>query len=348
MASSGQRTALVTGAAGFIGSHLVEALLRQGMRVIGLDNLSTGRRANLKFVRAAVKREQWNLFTFVDGDIRDAKLCQQTCVGVDSVFHLAALASVPQSISQPELVHDVNTSGFLNVLIAAKDNQVSHFVFASSSAVYGDHGEGTVSESNACAPLSPYAATKLANEFYAQAFSASYAMRTIALRFFNVYGPRQISTGPYASVIPLWIEALASDRPATLFGDGTATRSFCYVKDVVQACLRTIGGRREPGFRAYNVAGQSAIAMADVYPLLREVVARKVPGASELELIKAPARSGDILHSRADTRLFAEVFGACDETSLKAGLSETVDAFLRDHDFHVGLKSSRKPRIELV
>jgi UDP-N-acetylglucosamine/UDP-N-acetylgalactosamine 4-epimerase len=231
------RVWLVTGAAGFIGSNLVEALLRLNQRVIGLDNFSTGSEQNLAEVRALVGPARWKYYLHIQGDIRDAATCQQAAAGVDFVLHQAALGSVPRSLANPIDSHSANASGFLKMLVAARDARVKRFVYASSSSVYGDHPGLPKVEDETGRCLSPYAATKLVNEIYADVFARRYGLETIGLRYFNVFGARQDPAGPYAAVIPKWIAALLGDEPVWINGDGQTSRDFCYVANVVQANL---------------------------------------------------------------------------------------------------------------
>ncbi|HYG34532.1 MAG TPA: NAD-dependent epimerase/dehydratase family protein, partial [Clostridia bacterium] len=228
---------LVTGVAGFIGSNLLESLLRLDQRVIGLDNFATGSKRNLEQVKELVGPERWANFKFIDGDIRDLDTCRHAAQGSDYVLHQAALGSVPRSIEKPDESHAANVTGFLNVLMAARDSGVGRFVYASSSAVYGDHPGLPKVEDQIGGCLSPYAATKRANELYAEVFTRCYGIETVGLRYFNVFGPRQDPEGPYAAVIPKWIAAMLEQEPIYINGDGETSRDFCYVANVVQANL---------------------------------------------------------------------------------------------------------------
>ncbi|HUP00739.1 MAG TPA: NAD-dependent epimerase/dehydratase family protein, partial [Gemmatimonadota bacterium] len=231
------RTWALTGAAGFIGSHLLESLLTLEQRVIGLDNFSTGTRRNLDEVRTEVGEERWERFTMIEGDIRSADACRRACEGVDLVLHQAALGSVPRSIAEPLAAHETNVTGTLNMLLAARDEGVERFIWASSSSVYGDHPDLPRVEEQIGRPVSPYAATKRACELYAEAFARTYSLDVIGLRYFNVFGPRQDPEGPYAAVIPVWIATLLNGGAPVVYGDGGTTRDFCYVADAVQANL---------------------------------------------------------------------------------------------------------------
>ena len=228
------KTWLVTGAAGFIGSNIVETLLKLDQKVLGLDNFATSKRRNLEEVKKLVGPSQWKNFKFIAGDICDWETCRRACRRVDYVSHQAALGSVPRSIEEPLTANESNITGFLNMLIAARDNQVKRFVYASSSAVYGDHPGMPKVEDAIGAPLSPYAVTKYVNELYADVFARCYGTQTIGLRYFNVFGPRQDPDGPYAAVIPKWIAAMMKNDPVHINGDGESSRDFCHVDNAVQ------------------------------------------------------------------------------------------------------------------
>lgn len=231
------RTWLVTGVAGFIGSNLLETLLKLDQRVVGLDNFSTGHRYNLDEVQTLVSAEQWARFRFIEGDIRNLADCQRACAGVDYVLHQAALGSVPRSIDDPLATHASNVDGFINMLVAARDAKVKRVVYASSSSVYGDEPNLPKVEERIGNPLSPYAATKRMNEIYADVFARTYGMSLVGLRYFNVFGPRQDPNGAYAAVIPKWFASLLRDEPVYINGDGETSRDFCYIANTVQANL---------------------------------------------------------------------------------------------------------------
>jgi len=246
---------LVTGVAGFIGSNLLEALLKLDQRVIGLDNLSTGNKANLDEVRGLASPAKWEQFRFAEVDITDLASCQIACAGVDFVLHQAALGSVPRSVEDPLTCHQSNVTGFLNMLLAARDAKVKRFVFASSSAVYGDDPELPKVEEKIGKPLSPYAASKAIDEVYADAFANAYQFGSIALRYFNVFGPRQDPEGAYAAVIPKWIAALLKRERVQINGDGETSRDFCFIENVVQAnLLAATATKPEAVNQVYNIA----------------------------------------------------------------------------------------------
>ena len=247
-------TWLVTGAAGFIGSNLVETLLRLGQRVVGLDSFATGHRRNLDEVRALVGDEAWRRCTFLEGDIRDATTCREACTGVDYVLHQAALGSVPRSIEDPLTTNAANITGFVNMLVAARDAGVRRFVYAASSSTYGDHPELPKIEERIGNPLSPYAVTKLVNELYAAVFARTYGFRSIGLRYFNIFGQRQDPNGAYAAVIPRWFAALLTGEPVYINGDGETSRDFCFIDNCVQANLLAAIAPDEAADQVYNVA----------------------------------------------------------------------------------------------
>ncbi len=316
---------LVTGSAGFIGSHLVETLLGLGQDVVSLDNFATGYRSNLDEVRRAVGELAWRRHTFHQADIVDADACRSACQGVDIVLHQAALGSVPRSIEDPVRTHAANATGFLNMLVAARDAHVERFVYAASSSTYGDHPGLPKVEDEIGRPLSPYAVTKYVDELYAQVFSRCYGVATTGLRYFNVFGPRQDAEGAYAAVIPRWAAAMLAGTPIVIYGDGETTRDFCYVGNVVQANLlaataavATISGQ------VYNVAVGGRISLNDLYAALRDLVAERHPGLRIALPIREDFRAGDVRHSQADIAKAAGAFRYAPTHDLRAGLSEAL------------------------
>ncbi|HWO42801.1 MAG TPA: NAD-dependent epimerase/dehydratase family protein, partial [Candidatus Eisenbacteria bacterium] len=246
---------LVTGSAGFIGSHLVEVLLRLGQHVVGLDNFATGYARNLEQVKSAAGAAAWRQFRNIEGDIRDLAVCRQACEGVDYVLHHAALGSVPRSIEDPLATHGANLTGFLNMLVAARDASVKRFVYAASSSTYGDHPGLPKVEEVIGRPLSPYAVTKYTNELYAEVFGRCYGLQSVGLRYFNIFGPRQDPDGAYAAVIPKWIGQFIGRQPVYINGDGETSRDFCYVENAVQANLLAAATEApEAVNQVYNVA----------------------------------------------------------------------------------------------
>lgn len=319
---------LITGVAGFIGSNLLEDLLGLGQTVVGLDNFSTGHRANLSDALSAQWQHAQN-FSLIEGDIRDAGTCRRACAGVDYVLHHAALASVPRSISEPAENHAVNVDGFVNMLMAAKDASVSRFVYASSSAVYGDTVTQPQVEARTGKPLSPYAASKAINETYAVAFEMAYQLRTVGLRYFNIFGPRQDPEGAYAAVIPRWISNLLLDLPCVIYGDGETTRDFCHVANVVQAnLLAATSLDTSATAEAYNVACAAPLTLNVLYGTMREQLARSLPGVASASPTYEPFRAGDIRCSSASIEKAAQLLGFAPTHSVSAGLQQTIAWYL--------------------
>jgi UDP-N-acetylglucosamine 4-epimerase len=320
---------LVTGAAGFIGSHLVEHLLRAGQAVVGLDNFATGHRANLDDAVGRAGPGAGARFRLVEGDVADGAVCREACQGVERVLHQAALGSVPRSLLDPLATHRANVDGFITLLVAARDAGVHRFVYASSSSVYGDDPGLPKVESRVGQPLSPYAATKKVNELYAQVFQRAYGLQCIGLRYFNVFGPRQDPQGAYAAVVPRWIATLASGERCQLHGDGTTSRDFCYVANAVQANLRAaLVPDASATDAVYNVAVGARTSLAELHDLLRERVAARRPRAARLEPQHGPFRPGDIKDSLADTSLAKAQLGYAPTHALARGLDETVAWYL--------------------
>jgi UDP-N-acetylglucosamine 4-epimerase len=292
---------LVTGAAGFIGSHLTEWLLRLDQAVVGLDNFATGFRHNLEAVLRQVTPAQAARFELVEGDIRDPGACERACRKIDLVLHQAALGSVPRSINDPLTSHEVNLTGFLQVLGAARAAGVRRVVYASSSSVYGDHPALPKVEDVIGKVLSPYAASKHAGEIYANAYGRCYGLELMGLRYFNVFGPRQDPNGPYAAVVPLWFAGLLRGTEVAINGDGETSRDFCFVENVVQANLlaATTTDPEAPG-QAYNIAVGDRTTLNELFRLIRERVARFEPAAASREPVYREFRPGDVRHSLAD------------------------------------------------
>ncbi len=294
------KTWLVTGVAGFIGSNLLETLLKLDQCVIGLDNFSTGYQRNLDEVQSLVTAEQWGNFQFIEGDIRDLITCQQACKNVDYVLHQAALGSVPRSINDPILTNQSNIDGFLNMLVAARDAQVKSFTYAASSSTYGDHPALPKVEANIGKPLSPYAVTKYVNELYADVFARCYGFNTIGLRYFNVFGPRQDPNGAYAAVIPKWTAALLKGVTVYINGDGETSRDFCFVANAVQAnLLAATTENSEATSQVYNVAVGDRTTLNELFSLLRDNLAQHGVSA-HTQPVHQGFRVGDVRHSQAD------------------------------------------------
>ncbi len=319
---------LVTGAAGFIGSNLVEALLAAGQQVIGLDNFATGHRANLDEVRGAVGDERWSRFELIEADIRDRDACARAVHGVEIVLHQAALGSVPRSLADPLTSHDVNVTGFVNLLDAARLAGVRRFVYAASSSTYGDEPNLPKREERIGSPLSPYAATKLANEVYAAVYARSYDFPSIGLRYFNVFGPKQDPDGPYAAVIPKWIATMVAGGEVEIYGDGSTSRDFCYVDNAVQANLRAALAGDEAQNQVYNVAVGERTSLNQLFGLLRDGLARHQVHYGK-EPVHGDFRRGDVLHSEADISKARERLGYAPTHRISDGIAEALPWYLR-------------------
>ena len=292
---------LVTGCAGFIGSHLVETLLKLDQTVVGLDNFATGHRRNLDEIKALVAPGQWQKFHFIEADIRDPEACRHACREVDFVLHQAALGSVPRSLADPLATNAANIDGFLNMLVAARDAKVRRFVYAASSSTYGDHPDLPKVEQTIGRPLSPYAVTKLVNELYAEVFGRCYGFSSIGLRYFNVFGTRQDPEGAYAAVIPRWTRAMLLGEQVLINGDGETSRDFCFVANAVQANLLAATTEHPAAVnQVYNVALDDRTSLNRLFLLLRDVLAETRPELGSLQPGYAEFRPGDVRHSQAD------------------------------------------------
>lgn len=317
---------LVTGAAGFIGSHLVQALLQLEQQVTGLDNFLTGKRENLQQVARLVGPANWRNFHLLEGDIRQADCCQRACSGMDYVLHQAALGSVARSLQEPLMYHSINVDGFLCILEAARQARVKRVVYASSSATYGDHPALPKMESQCGLALSPYALGKQINEHYASLYQRSYQLESIGLRYFNVYGPRQDPAGAYAAVIPGWIAALRLGKAVVIHGDGLNSRDFCFVENVVQAnVLAAACERSEATGQVYNIAVGQRTSLLELFHLLQALLAEQGPSAAPEH---RPFRAGDVRHSHADISRAAELLGYRPSHDLQRGLQQTVAWYL--------------------
>ena len=319
------RTWLVTGAAGFIGSHLVQTLLDLSQRVVGVDNFATGSRRNVAEAGAG-----HGLFTFHEGDITDAAFMARACAGVDVVLHQAALGSVPRSIADPQATHRANVDGFVTTLIAARDAGVKRVVYASSSSVYGDDATLPKVEHRVGKPLSPYAATKAIDEVYAGVFQQTYGLSSVGLRYFNVFGPRQDKDGPYAAVIPLWVSRLLAGEACTINGDGDTSRDFCFVGNAVQANILAGVAPDDAAGRAYNVAFGARTTLSSLFGLLRDGLAALETDAAKqqalltMKPVPGPFRPGDVRHSLADISLARQYLGYEPTHDIAAGLNEAL------------------------
>ena len=321
---------LVTGSAGFIGSHLLEALLRLGQEVVSIDNFATGCRQNLDEVEHAVGDTLWQRHTFIEADIADLDTCREACAGVNIVLHEAALGSVPRSIEDPLRTHAANATGFLNLLVAARDAGVTRFVYAASSSTYGDHPGLPKVEDRIGQPLSPYAVTKYLDELYAQVFDRCYATSSIGLRYFNVFGPRQDPEGAYAAVIPRWVAAMLRGAPITIYGDGETTRDFCHVANVVQANLLAAATVDPAAIgQVYNVAVGGRMSLNELYGILRDLLVERHPTLRIPRPVYKDFRAGDVRHSQADVAKACRLLGYAAAYDVRAGLIETLPWYER-------------------
>jgi UDP-N-acetylglucosamine 4-epimerase len=320
---------LVTGSAGFIGSHLVQQLLELDQVVVGFDNFATGHRRNLDDVRARVSAERWGRHRFIEADIRDPGACRLACRGVDVVLHEAALGSVPRSIADPVATHASNVDGFINVLVAARDAGVRRFVYATSSSVYGDHASLPKVEDAIGRPLSPYGVTKLVDELYADVFARCYAMQVIGLRYFNIFGARQDPDGAYAAVIPRWVRAMIVGEPVVINGDGETSRDFCYIDNAVQANLLAATTEDPAAIgQVYNVAVDERTSLNHLFRLLRDAIATRVPGVAEVAPVHGDFRPGDVRHSRADIGKARRLLGYEPTHRLGEGIDAAIPWYL--------------------
>ncbi|MDM1695102.1 Vi polysaccharide biosynthesis UDP-N-acetylglucosaminuronic acid C-4 epimerase TviC [Thiopseudomonas alkaliphila] len=323
------KTWLVTGVAGFIGSNLLETLLKLDQTVVGLDNFATGHQHNLDEVQGLVSAEQWARFSFIEGDIRNLADCQQACAGVDYVLHQAALGSVPRSINDPILTNSANITGFLNMLVAARDAKVQSFTYAASSSTYGDHPALPKVEANIGNPLSPYAVTKYVNELYADVFARTYGFNCIGLRYFNVFGQRQDPNGAYAAVIPKWTAAMIQGEPVLINGDGETSRDFCFIENTVQANLLA-AATDNPAAKnqVYNVAVGDRTTLNDLFTAIQSALA-----ANGVLYEQAPVyqefRAGDVRHSQADVSKARELLGYAPEFVIKDGIAKAMPWYVR-------------------
>lgn len=322
---------LVTGVAGFIGSNLLETLLEMGQEVVGLDNFSTGHQHNLDQVEGAVAPENWRRFRFLPGDICSLEDCRQACAGVDYVLHHAALGSVPRSIEDPILCNENNITGFVNMLVAARDAKVRRFVYAASSSTYGDHPGLPKVEDQIGRPLSPYAVTKYVNELYADVFAKTYGLECVGLRYFNVFGKRQDPEGAYAAVIPKWFAAMIGNEALFINGTGETSRDFCYIDNTVQAnilaaCSQVDGAANQ----VYNVAYGERTSLNELFTLIQERVGKVFPAALQMTPSYRDFRAGDVLHSLADISKARDLLGYAPPFSVAAGLDAASQWYIEN------------------
>lgn len=314
------KTWLVTGVAGFIGSNLLETLLKLNQTVVGLDNFATGHQHNLDEVQSLVTAEQWAKFSFIEGDIRQFSDCQKACAGVDYVLHEAALGSVPRSIADPITTNETNISGFLNMLTAARDAGVASFTYAASSSTYGDHPALPKVEENIGKPLSPYAVTKYVNELYADVFAKTYGFKTIGLRYFNVFGQRQDPKGAYAAVIPKWTSSMIAGEDVFINGDGETSRDFCFIQNVVQAnILAATTQSDEAKNQVYNVALGDRTTLNALYRAIQAALATNDVNF-ERDPVYREFRAGDVRHSQASIAKIEQHLGYAPQFKIDEGI----------------------------
>ncbi|MDH0834316.1 NAD-dependent epimerase/dehydratase family protein [Acinetobacter johnsonii] len=313
------KTWLITGVAGFIGSNLLETLLKLDQIVVGLDNFATGYQHNLDEVKGCVSEARWSNFNFIEGDIRQFADCQTACSGVDYVLHQAALGSVPRSIVDPITTNDTNVSGFLNMLTAARDAHVSSFSYAASSSTYGDHPGLPKVEENIGNPLSPYAVTKYVNELYADVFARSYGFKAIGLRYFNVFGQRQDPNGAYAAVIPKWTASMIAGDDVFINGDGETSRDFCFIDNTVQANILAATAPEEAKNQVYNVAVGDRTTLNDLYAAI-QVALLENSIRYEKSAVYREFRAGDVRHSQASIAKIQQALGYAPEYPIAEGI----------------------------
>jgi len=313
------KTWLITGVAGFIGSNLLETLLKLDQKVVGLDNFATGYQHNLDEVKGCVSEAQWSNFNFIEGDIRQFADCQTACNGVDYVLHQAALGSVPRSIVDPITTNDTNISGFLNMLTAARDAHVSSFSYAASSSTYGDHPGLPKVEENIGNPLSPYAVTKYVNELYADVFARSYGFKAIGLRYFNVFGQRQDPNGAYAAVIPKWIASMIAGDDVFINGDGETSRDFCFIENTVQANILAATAADEAKNQVYNVAVGDRTTLNDLYAAIQVALLENLINYAKSAVYRE-FRAGDVRHSQASIAKIQQALGYVPEYPIAEGI----------------------------
>lgn len=321
------KTWLITGVAGFIGSNLLETLLKLDQRVTGLDNFATGYQSNLDEVRTSVTEEQWARFNLIEGDIRNLEHCQQACEGVDYVLHQAALGSVPRSIADPLTSNAANITGFLNMLVAARDTDVKSFTYAASSSTYGDHPVLPKVEENIGKPLSPYAVTKYVNELYAEVFAKTYSFKSIGLRYFNVFGKRQDPNGAYAAVIPKWISGMVRGETIIINGDGETSRDFCFIDNVIQMNILAATSDNSVKNEIYNVAVGDRTSLNELYEILKKTIEKQ-----GIEVISSKVyrefRKGDVRHSQADINKARVNLKYEPSNTVKTGVSKAIQWYL--------------------
>ena len=315
---------LITGVAGFVGSNLLQELLDLDQCVVGVDNFSTGYQRNLNEVQALVGSVRWSNFKFIEGDVTNIRDCEEACADIDYVLHQAALGSVPRSVEDPIATNNSNIDGFLNMLVSARDASVQSFVYAASSATYGDHPDLPKEEDKIGKCLSPYAVTKLVNELYADVFSRTYGFDTIGLRYFNIFGPRQDPNGAYAAVIPKWADAIIKGEDAIVNGDGLTSRDFCYIANAVQAnILAAVMQRSESRNQVYNIAVGESTTLLELYDLIKRFLAESGV-TQESRIMHSDFRVGDVRHSLASIDKAKNLLGYIPSHNVEQGLKESM------------------------
>jgi len=324
-------TWVVTGVAGFIGSNLLETLLRHNQSVVGLENFSTGHQHNLDQVKESVTAEQWSRFQLITGDIRNLKDCQAACANADYVLHQAALGSVPRSLEDPLLTNENNINGFINMLVAARDADVKRFVYAASSSTYGDHPGLPKVEDAIGKPLSPYAVTKYVNELYADVFARCYGFKTIGLRYFNIFGQRQDPEGAYAAVVPKWVASLLDEQPVYINGDGETSRDFCFIDNAVQANLLAATTENEDALnQVYNVAVGEQTTLNQLFDMIKGLLAEDRPALAGASVVYRDFRAGDVRHSLADISKAKGLLGYLPTHRISEGMQESMAWYVQD------------------
>lgn len=320
---------LITGVAGFIGSNLLQELLELNQWVVGADNFSTGMEKNLEDVKKQVTKKQWSRFDFYKGDISKKSFCKLICKDIDYVLHQAALGSVPRSLKDPLKTNNSNVTGFLSMLVAARDSNVKNFVYAASSSTYGDHKALPKKEDRIGKPLSPYAITKYVNELYAEIFFKSYQFNSIGLRYFNVFGKRQSPNGAYAAVIPRWLYAIANNKNVYINGDGTTSRDFCYVENAVQAnILAATSNNADVLNQIYNIAVGDRTSLNDLHQIITKEI-KKCRNIRGLNPVYRDFRDGDVLHSQADISKAQKLLGYRPTHNIRSGIQSSISWYLK-------------------
>lgn len=326
------KTWLITGVAGFIGSNLLETLLKLDQRVVGLDNFATGHQYNLDEVQSSVSADQWSRFEFIQGDIRQLADCQRACANVDYVLHQAALGSVPRSINDPILTNSANIDGFLNMLVAARDAKVQSFTYAASSSTYGDHPDLPKVEDKIGKPLSPYAVTKYVNELYAEVFARTYGFNCVGLRYFNVFGKRQDPNGAYAAVIPKWTSAMIQDDDVFINGDGETSRDFCFIENTVQANLLAATCTNDKARnQIYNVAVSGRTTLNTLFDALKRALADSAITYTKSAVYR-DFRAGDVRHSQADIMKIKTLLGYDPQFDIQLGIAKAMPWYVQSLD----------------